>query len=215
MISISLVEDNSAALHALKEKLLLYPDLFIRHEACNGEEILEKLSVDAGVELILMDIEMPVLNGIEATRRIRELYPSIKIIMITIYDNDEFIFEAIQAGADGYILKDTKPEKIYETIRDTLHGGAVMSPSIALKALQILKKSALLPVVQAQDIPELSQREGEVLENISAGLTNKRIAEKLSISPFTVKRHIENIYQKLQARSRVELVAKARRSGLI
>lgn len=215
MIRLALVEDNIAALQALKEKLLLYPDLFIRHEAFNGEEIVAQLSADAAVDLILMDIEMPLMNGITATRLIRERYPNIKIVMVTIYDNDESIFNAIQAGADSYILKETKAGKIYETILDTLNGGAVMSPSIAVKALKALKTSGFSTVIHTINVPELSARETEVLECISTGLTNKRIAEKLFISPFTIKRHIENIYKKLQAQTRVELVDKAKRSGLL
>lgn len=215
MIRLALVEDNSAALLALKQKLADYTDLSIRHEACNGEEILAQLSADASVDLILMDIEMPAMNGIAATRLIRDRYPEIKIVMVTIYDNDDFIFQAIQAGADSYILKDTRAERIYETIHDTLNGGAVMSPSIAVKALQVLKRSGPSPAAHTKNTPELSARETEVLECLSTGLTNKRIAEKLSISPFTVKRHIENIYQKLQAQTRVELVEKAKRSGLL
>lgn len=215
MIRLALVEDNIAALQALKEKLLLYPDLFIRHEASNGEEIVAQLSADAAIDLILMDIEMPRMDGIAATRMIKERYPKIKIVMVTIYDNDESIFNAIQAGADSYILKETKAAKIYETIDDTLKGGAVMSPTIAAKALQALKRTGLPPAPSTVDVAELSGRETEVLECLSTGLTNKRIAEKLSISPFTVKRHIENIYQKLQAQTRVELVEKAKRSGLL
>ena len=215
MISIALVEDNRAALQALKQKLADYPNLSIGHEACNGEEILSQLSADASVDVVLMDIEMPRMDGITATRLIKGQYPRIKIVMVTIYDNDDFIFQAIQAGADSYILKETNAEKIYETINDTLNGGAVMSPSIAVKALQALKRSTASPAAQKENTPELSARETEVLECLSTGLTNKRIAEHLSISPFTVKRHIENIYQKLQAQSRVELVEKAKRSGLL
>lgn len=215
MIRLALVEDNDAALQALKQKLSDFSGLSVRHQACNGEEILAQLSADAAVDLILMDIEMPGMDGIVATRLIKEQYPHIKIVMVTIYDNDESIFQAIQAGADSYILKETKAERIYETINDTLNGGAVMSPSIAVKALQALKRSGMPTAANTGTILELSTRETEVLDCLSTGLTNKRIAEKLSISPFTVKRHIENIYQKLQAQTRVELVEKAKRNGLL
>ncbi|HPA23956.1 MAG TPA: response regulator transcription factor, partial [Ferruginibacter sp.] len=122
---------------------------------------------------------------------------------------------AIKAGADSYILKDTKAEKIYETITDTLNGGSVMSPSIAIKALQLLKNAAHIKYFSKQDVPLLSDRETEILEQLSKGHTNKNIAENLFISPFTVKRHIENIYKKLQAQNRIELIEKARREGLI
>jgi DNA-binding NarL/FixJ family response regulator len=215
MLSIAIVEDNIYALQALKEKLLVYSDIVLKHEAFNGEEIISRLSRDTEVDLVLMDIDMPEMDGITATGIIKDRFPHIKVVIVTIYDNDESIFNAINAGADSYILKETKAEKIYETIIDTLNGGAVMSPSIAVKALQALKRSTQLQPVQADKNPELSVREIEVLECLSAGLSNKRIADKLFISTFTVKRHIENIYRKLQAKNRVELVTKGKRSGLI
>ena len=215
MIRLALVDDNIAALRALKDKLLLYSDLFISHEAANGEELLAMLSSEPAVDLILMDIEMPRMNGITAARLVKERYPGIKVVMVTIYDNDESIFNAIRAGADSYILKETKAAKICEAIEDTLKGGSVMSPTIAARALQALKRADFPSTASAAPLQELSVRETEVLELLSSGLTNKRIAERLSISPFTVKRHIENIYQKLQAQTRVELVDKAKRSGLL
>ncbi len=215
MIKLALVEDNAAALQALKEKLSYYPDVSIRHEAYDGEGILNMLHKDASIDLILMDIEMPGMNGIEASRIIKQHFPHIKVVMVTIYDNDEFIFDAIKAGADSYILKETKAEKIYETLNDTLKGGAVMSPSIAFKALQALKRSNFTSATKSNNAPELTKRETEILEYLSAGYTNKRIAEKLFISHFTVKRHIENIYIKLQAQNRVELIEKGKRNGLI
>ncbi len=215
MLSIAIVEDNIYALQALKEKLIVYSDIVLKHEAFNGEEIISRLSRDTEVDLVLMDIDMPEMDGITATGIIKDRFPHIKVVIVTIYDNDESIFNAINAGADSYILKETKAEKIYETIIDTLNGGAVMSPSIAVKALQALKRSTQLQPVQADKNPELSVREIEVLECLSAGLSNKRIADKLFISTFTVKRHIENIYRKLQAKNRVELVTKGKRSGLI
>lgn len=215
MLSIAIVEDNIYALQALKEKLLVYSDIILKQEAFNGKEIISLLSKNSDVDLVLMDIDMPEMDGITATGIIKDRFPHIKVVIVTIYDNDESIFSAINAGADSYILKETKAEKIYETIIDTLNGGAVMSPSIAVKALQALKKSTQLQPVQADKNPELSVREIEVLECLSAGLSNKRIADKLFISTFTVKRHIENIYRKLQAKNRVELVTKGKRSGLI
>ncbi len=215
MINIALVDDNVFSLKALQEKLSLFDDVMIIHTAKNGKDIIALLKKDSHVQLILMDIEMPEMNGIDATEKIKELYPHIKVVMITIYDDDEYIFNAIKAGADSYILKETKAEKIYETINDTLNGGSVMSPSIALKTLQLLKNAQL----HTKEIPTekifLSERENEILEELSKGYSNKLIADKLFISPFTVKRHIENIYQKLQIRNRIELIEKARKSGLL
>lgn len=215
MYKIAIAEDNVFALNALKEKLSAYDDITIIHSAKNGAELLNFLVQNNDIHLIFMDIEMPVLNGIETTEKIKQLYSNIKIVMITIYDDDEYIFNAIKAGADSYILKETKTNKIYETINDTLNGGSVMSPSIALRTLQLLKSTTQsFPKIGLEKIT-LSERETEILEQLGNGFTNKRIAENLIISPFTVKRHIENIYQKLQAHNRIEMLGKARESGLI
>ncbi len=215
MIKLALAEDNSFSLKALEEKLTAFDDISIVFKAKHGLEAIEYLEKDAHIDLLLMDIEMPAMNGVEATALIKQKFPTIKIVMITIYDDDDYIFNAIKAGADGYILKETKAEKIYETIQDTLAGGAVMSPSVAMKALQHLKNPLPAASVQTAATVMLSDRETEILEHISKGSTNKNIAEHLTISPFTVKRHIENIYKKLQARNRIELVDKARRKGLL
>lgn len=215
MIRIAITEDNAIALKSLEEKLAGFNDILVKHTAKNGSEILENLKQNLLIDLILMDIEMPVMNGIEATQKIKELFPQVKIVMITIYDDDDYIFNAIKAGADSYILKDTKAEKIYETITDTLNGGSVMSPSIAIKALQLLKGAVHIKSSPKQETLLLSDRETEILEQLSKGMTNKNIAEKLFISPFTVKRHIENIYKKLQAQNRIDLIEKARREGLL
>lgn len=214
-MKIAIAEDSHFSLRALEEKLLAFDDMAIVHIAKNGAELLNLLVEDNQIDLILMDIEMPVMNGIEATEIIKQKYPHIKIVMITIYDDDDYIFNAIKAGADSYILKETKSEKIYETLNDTLNGGSVMSPSIALKTLRLLKSAAFLKTENAAEKITLSERETEILEQLSNGFSNKIIAKNLIISPFTVKRHIENIYQKLQAHNRVELLDKARKSGLI
>lgn len=215
MINIALAEDNIFSRKALEEKLSAYQDIAIIHTAVNGIEMLAFLAENDVLDLILMDIEMPVLNGIETTEKIKQQYPHIKIVMITIYDDDDYIFNAIKAGADSYILKETKADKIYEAISDTLNGGAVMSPSIALKTLQLLKNNGTPKTENSIKKTSLSERETEILEQLSKGSTNKIIAENLFISPFTVKRHIENIYQKLQAHNRIELLKKARKNGLI
>ena len=215
MITVALVDDNFYALSALKEKLVNFDDIDIVHEANNGEDILNKLGKNPHIDAILMDIEMPVMNGIESTFLIKSLYPKIKIIIITIYDNDNYIFDAIKSGADSYILKDTKAEKIHETILDTLSGGSVMSPSIAMKTLNLLKNTSATPVNPQTKLIALSERESQILIQISKGLSNKVVAKNLIISPFTVKRHIENIYQKLQTHNRIQLIEKAKKEGLI
>ncbi len=214
MIRLALVDDKFFLLKALEEKLD-FSDIQIKVSCKNGREIVDYLECNNNVDLILMDVEMPVMDGVEATALIKNRWPHVKIVMITVFDADETIFKAIQAGADGYLLKETSGEKIYEALQDTLKGGAVMSPSIAMKTLRILKNPDAVLVTQATETIQLSEREIEVLEQISKGLKNKAIAENLFISAATVKKHIENIYRKLQAHNRVELVQKARDNKLI
>ena len=117
MVKIAIAEDNAHALITLIEKLSEFDDICLVHQAGNGSEILHLLESNSDIDLILMDIEMPVMNGIAATERIKQMYPTVKVVIITIFDNDDYIFNAIKAGADSYILKDIKPEKIYETIK--------------------------------------------------------------------------------------------------
>lgn len=215
MIKILVVEDNFFLQKALEEKLSIFSDVIIKDTAQNGEEAIAILEENHIVDLILMDIEMPKMNGIKATEIIKTKFPQIKIVMITVFDNDDNVFNAIKAGADGYLLKETKAEKIYEAIIETLNGGAAMSPSIAMKTLKLLKNPQLLEGVESTELVELSVREIEVLEQLSKGLKNSAIADNLFISFSTVKKHIENIYRKLQAHNRIELIQKAKQNKLL
>lgn len=215
MIKILIVEDNFFLQKALEEKLSNFSDIVIKDTAQNGEEAIAVLEENHVVDLILMDIEMPVMNGIKATEIIKSKFPQIKIVMITVFDNDDHVFNAIKAGADGYLLKETKGDKIYEAILETLNGGAAMSPSIAMKTLKLLKNPHLLEDFNTTKLVELSDREIEVLEQLSKGLKNQDIADNLFISFSTVKKHIENIYKKLQAHNRIELIQKAKQNKLL
>ncbi len=215
MIKILIVEDNFFLQKALEEKLSNFSDIIIKDIAQNGEEALAILEKNHVVDLILMDIEMPKMNGIKATEIIKSKYPQIKIVIITVFDNDENIFNAIKAGADGYLLKETKAEKIYEAIGETLSGGAAMSPSIAMKTLKFLKNPVVFEDLETPEQIALSDREIEVLEQLSQGLKNQAIADNLFISFSTVKKHIENIYKKLQVHNRIELIQKAKQNKLL
>lgn len=214
-IKIALVDDNSFLIASIKEKLSFFDDIQIKAIAENGQILIDILEKDALFDLILMDIEMPVLNGIEATFRIKQKHPQIKIIMLTVFDNDENIFNAIKAGADGYLLKEVNPETLHKGIKDTLCGGAAMNPSIALKTLKLLRNPENLRSVNTQADYELSDREVEVLEQLSKGLNYHLIAKNLVISPSTVRKHIENIYKKLQVHSKIEAVEKARINNIL
>jgi DNA-binding NarL/FixJ family response regulator len=215
MLKLAIVDDNSFLIHAIKEKLSFFEDVTIKHTSLNGSELLNKLEDNHVLDVILMDIEMPVLNGIETTQIVKQKYPQIKIIMLTAFDNDEHIFNAIKAGADGYLLKEINPEDLYNGIKETLNGGAAMNPSIALKTLKSLRNPIDIDNKKDQEEISLSKREVEVLEQLSKGLSYTNIADNLFLSPSTVRKHIENIYKKLQVHSKIEAVQKAKRHNII
>ncbi|SDD28695.1 two component transcriptional regulator, LuxR family [Algoriphagus faecimaris] len=212
-IKIAIAEDNSFLLKAILDKLAIYPDLEVKFHGSNGLEFLEKLHVDPNIHLILMDIEMPKMNGIETVAEVTKKYPHIKTIMLTVFDNDEHIFRAIQAGANGYFLKEVSPPDLYQGILDTLAGGAAMTPSIALKTLKLLRNPPQFE--EPKEEIKLTKREVEILEQTSKGLTYQQISENLFISPKTVRKHTENIYQKLQVHNKLEAVQKAVKNRII
>lgn len=214
-IKVAIVDDNSFLITAIKEKLSFFDDLSVKHSSLNGSELLTKLEDNHNIDIILMDIEMPVLNGIEATQIVKQKYPQIKIIMLTAFDNDENIFNAIKAGADGYLLKEINPEQLHKGIQETMNGGAAMNPSIALKTLKLLRNPINISNLKDQEIISLSKREVEVLEQLSKGLSYTVIAGNLFLSPSTVRKHIENIYKKLQVHSKIEAVQKAKDHHII
>ena len=213
-IKIAIIEDNNFLIKSVKDKLSLFEDIQLSFTANDGVQCMEKLQTDKRTDLILMDIEMPHQNGIETTKLVKQKYPQIKIIMLTVFDDDENIFNAIQAGADGYLLKETPPKELHDAIVQTLEGGAVMTPSIAMKTLKLLRNPLAMQEETYEEIT-LTNRETEVLEQLSKGLPYTAIAENLFISPSTVRRHIENIYQKLQVHSKIEAVALAKKRNLI
>lgn len=214
-IKIAIADDNSFLISAVKEKLSFFNELELKFTAFNGSELLTKLDENHNIDIILMDIEMPVLNGIEATEVVKKRHPQIKIIMLTVFDNDENIFKAIKAGADGYLLKEVNAKDLYDGIKETLNGGAAMNPSIAMKTLKLLRNP--LNIDKSQDINDikLTNREVDVLEQLSKGLSYNLIADNLFLSIGTVRKHIENIYKKLQVHNKLEAVQKAKKNNLI
>jgi DNA-binding NarL/FixJ family response regulator len=215
-ITVGIAEDNDLLAVSIKEKLELFSnDIRCKYRARNGKELLSKLSEDNKVDTILMDIEMPVMDGITATEEVKKKYPWIKIIMLTVFDDDDKIFRAIQAGAMGYLLKDEPPKKIVESIRLIMEGGAPMSATIAAKTLRLLRNPEIVKSSSGDFDVELSKREIEILEHLKQGFDYKKIADALYISPSTVRKHIENIYQKLQVHNKIEAVQKALRHKII
>lgn len=216
-IRVAIVDDQKILISVIKEKLLLFSDISIIFTAYNGKEAVQKFKeFQDNVDIILMDIEMPILNGIEATKEIRAIDSQVKIIMLTVFDNDDSILNAIKAGADGYLLKDISAQDLNSSMLQTIHEGTAMTPSIALKTLQLLRN---IPSTNNSDsrIQEtiLSKREIEILELIAKGHTHSQISELLFISPATVRKHLENIYSKLQVHSKIEAVNEARKQKWI
>ncbi len=212
---IVIADDNHFLTKVIAEKLSFFEDLKLKFTAQNGKDLMKKLEQDSIVDLILMDIEMPEMNGIEATAEVKKRYPQIKIVMLTVFDNDENIFNSIKAGADGYLLKEVDPKTLYNGIIETLNGGAAMTPSIALKTLKLLRNPVAFPHLEKEEEIKLSTREIDVLEQLSKGLSYTLIAENLFLSPSTVRKHIENIYKKLQVHNKLEAIQKAERNKLI
>ncbi len=212
-IRIAIAEDNTFALKAIVEKLKNTPFINIKTTAFDGTELLEALANDPVVDVILMDIQMPELNGIETTRLVKQRYPQIKVVMLTTFDDDEKIFEAIMAGASGYLLKDEREEIIVQALEQAMQGGAAMSPGIALKVLNLVRHP-FNPNTAFEDFG-LTKREIELLEQLKGGLSYEQIAQNLFISVGTVQKHISNVYGKLQVNNKVEAVQKAVRHRLI
>ena len=215
-IKVSIVEDNPSLAKSIEEKLGLFSeDIKFKFSATNGIDLMGRLINDHNIDCILMDIEMPEMDGIKATEAVKQKYPQIKVIMLTVFDDEEKIFQSIRSGANGYLLKDEPPEKILESIKMIMDGGAPMSPSIATKALNLLRSSSEENELDISEDFKLSKREIEILEQLSKGLIYKQIADNLIISPFTVRKHIENIYGKLQVNSKMMAVAKAKKHKII
>ncbi|PSG89997.1 response regulator [Aurantibacter aestuarii] len=214
-IRLVIIDDNSFLIKAIEEKLSFFDDLLVKYTANNGENLLKKLDADKHVDVLLMDIDMPKMNGIEATRQVKIKYPQLKIIMLTVFDNDENIFNAIKAGADGYLLKEVNPSDLYNGIIETLNGGAAMNPSIALKTLKLLRNPVDFSSNEKKEDINLTTREIDVLEQLAKGLSYTVISENLFISPSTVRKHIENIYKKLQVHNKLEAVEKAKNNNII
>lgn len=215
-IKIALAEDNDFLASSIKEKLELFEnEIEFKFRGKNGKDFLQKLDKDHNIDIILMDIEMPEMNGILTTELVKEQFPNIKTIMLTVFDDDENIFNSIQAGAMGYLLKDETPDTILNGIKMVLEGGAAMSPTIAAKSLKLLRNPKRVFSDEDKEDFYLSKREIEVLDQLSQGLDYNKISENLFISPSTVRKHIENIYRKLQVNNKMKAVKKALKHNII
>ena len=213
-VRIAIVDDNVFLQKAIAEKLSFFDDLILKFTAINGKDLLTKLEANKNIDLILMDIEMPECNGIEATKMVKSKYPQLKIIMLTVFDNDENIFNAIKAGADGYLLKEVNPNDLHQGIIETLNGGAAMNPSIALKTLKLLRNPVEFAQKEQEEI-KLSTREIEVLRYLSNGKKNKEIAKILSLNEKTISTYKLRLLTKLHVTNLVDLVNKAEKLEIV
>ncbi len=213
MTYIAIVDDKKTIRNALQERFEVLDNYKVLFTAENGKDFLEKMMIARKAitpDVILMDIDMPVMTGIEAVEKAKEIYPQTKFLMLTIFDEDDKIFDAIKAGANGYLLKDEPVEKIKEAIRNLLDdNGAPMSPSIARKALELLMHAKVsLPNNSGteENNYNLTDREKEILKHLVNGLEYKEIAELAGISPNTIRNHITNIYKKLHVTSKAQVI---------
>jgi len=210
-IQILAVDDHTLFREGISALLSSIPDMVVVGEASSGEEAIVKAG-ELQPDIVLMDIQMPGVNGIEATRRILQTSPNIGVIVITMYQDDDSVFAAMRAGARGYILKGADQEEMLRAIRAVSSGEALFGPTIATRLMEFF--SSPKPHTPPQAFPELTDREREVLELIAAGLDNLRIAQRLSISPKTGRNHVSNIFNKLQVANRSQAIIRAREAGL-
>lgn len=215
-IRILLVDDQPLFREGLRTVLSVQPDFEICGEAANGLAAVE-LAQQLEPQVLLMDLRMPQLGGVEATRRIQATQPACRVIVLTTFDDDDEVFEALRAGAIGYLLKDTAPEKLAEAIRAAARGESFLQPSIAAKVVaEFNRLSHIRPAAARPPLVEpLSQRECEVLRQLAAGKSNKEIGTALDLAEGTVKNHLTNIFGKLGALDRTQAALMARELNLI
>ena len=213
VIRILIVDDHEMVRDGLAVMLARQDDFSVVGEAQNGLEAVEKTR-ELQPDVVLMDLRMPELNGVDAMRRIREELPDLKFLVLTTYDTDEYIFDAIEAGAKGYLLKDASREDLFRAVRAVHRGESLIEPGVQSRLLDRLAQLSR-QATQTSSNDTLSGRETEVLQLMAHGSANKAIAAVLSISESTVKTHVSNIFQKLEVGQRTEAVTKAMSLGII
>ncbi|MCD4673655.1 MAG: response regulator transcription factor [Anaerolineaceae bacterium] len=214
-IKILLADDQALFREGLHTLLSVQTGFEVIGEASNGEEAL-RLVAQNRPDVVLMDMRMPVMNGAVATRRLKESFPDCRVIALTTFDDDEYVFEALRAGAVGYLLKDVSSEKLFEAIRTAARGDYFLQPSITAKVVSEFARLAPNKKGNASPLEDpLSTRELEVLKLVATGANNKEIAATLIIAEGTVKNHLTSILSKLQARDRMQAAIKAKERGII
>lgn len=210
-IRVVIADDHPVFRYGLRALLSAESGMDIVGEATTGAEAISLAMIEQP-NVILLDLNMPGMNGIEATREIVRMAPQVAILVITMVDEDESVFAAMRAGARGYLLKGAEGDETVRAIRAVSHGEAIFSPAIAQRLMQYF--GAPPPAAASRAFPQLSDREVELLELLARGYTNAAIAEQLVISPRTVRNHVSHIFAKLQVAGRGEAVVRAREAGL-
>ena len=210
-LRVLIADDHPLFRHGLSTLLSAAPDFEVVGEATTGEEVMTQAAT-LQPDVILMDIQMPGVNGIEATRRILHTSPHIRILIITMFEDDASVFTAMRAGARGYVLKDAQKAELLQAIRAVGRGEAIFSPAIATRLIDFF--AAARPVASPQAFPELTEREREILTLIAQGNNNTEIVSRLVLSPNTVRNYVSNVFSKLQVADRAHAILRAREAGL-
>lgn len=219
MIKVIIVDDQEIVREGLKMILSLHEEIEIIGEVSNGEELLKLVEIEIP-EVVLMDIRMPVMDGIEATKLMKKKYPHIKIVILTTFNEDEYIFEGLRNGADGYILKDSNSKEIMAAIKSVVEGEMLLNPKVtvkvinALNSMKIDKEPEKVNNEKEKLLSTLTPREIEVAKHVLEGKTNKDIADDMFVTEGTVKNYVSRILQKLELNNRSELIIMIRNSSL-
>lgn len=213
-IRVLLVDDQSLFREGCRTLLSVHDTLEVVGEAANGEEALQRVAA-LKPDVVLMDLRMPVLDGVTATRRIHAEHPQSRVIVLTTFDDDEQVFDALRAGAVGYLLKDTPSARLVEAIHASARGEVFLQPSVAAKVVAEFSRLSPRQPVNESLVEPLSERELEVLQHLARGQSNKEIAADLHITEGTVKNHISNILGKMGTADRVQAALKAKELGLV
>ena len=211
-LRVMITDDHTIVRSGIRLLLETEPDVVVVGEALNGEQAFE-LASKLKPDLILMDISMPIMDGLEATRKIKEIFPEINILILTMHRSDEYFFEVLKAGASGYILKTAETDELVQAVHATANGDVFLHPTMAKKLLGAFLTQTGESSIEKEN--PLSAREKEILLLMARGFSNKEIAEKLVVSPSTVNSHRANLMSKLGLNSRHELIQYARQRGLL
>jgi DNA-binding NarL/FixJ family response regulator len=214
-VRLLLVDDQRLMREGLRTLLEMEPGLTVAGEAGNGQEALDAYA-RLLPDVVLMDVRMPVLDGVEATRRLRQRWPAARVIILTTFDDDEYVFDGLRAGALGYLLKDVSIHELSDAIHTVMAGGVLIEPSVARKVVAEFARMAVPAPADRQSLDEpLSERELEILRLLAQGLTNREIAQRLYLAEGTVKNYVTNILGKIGARDRTQAALRARELRLL